>query len=163
MKTSKLSVVVKGSIIAFGLCGLVMCLLWYPFSISLSTMGVVAATPTLEQNVQMWTQLLFYWGVSIPCFIVLAIAWRISTAIKKDEVFSSKVAKQIKKCTIILLVDVIIFFIGNIVFMLLGWNDFAFIYFIIAVIGIVVVSVLSVVSHYVTKAAILQEETEGTI
>ncbi len=163
MKTSKHSAAVKAEIIVVGLCGLIICALWYPFSISLSTMGVVGIAPTLENNVQMWTQLAFYWFVSIPCFVILAVAWKISDAIKKGEAFSCRVAELIKKCAKILLWDVVLFLIGNLVFVFLGWNYYALIYFIVAAVGIVIVSFLSVLSHYVKNAAVLKEEVDGTI
>lgn len=163
MNTVKLSLVVKGAIIALGVCGLFMCIVWYPFSISLSTMGVVSAKPSLSQSVELWTQLAFYWAVSVPCFIVLIFAWKITGAIKNDEVFSYKVVNIIKKSATLLVIDIVVFLIGNIVFLALGWNDFAICYFIIAVIGLVVVSILFVLSHFVIKAIELKEETEGLI
>lgn len=163
MNTVKLSLVVKGAIIALGVCGLFMCVVWYPFSISLSTMGVVSAKPSLSQSVELWTQLAFYWAVSVPCFIVLIFAWKITGAIRNDEVFSYKVVNIIKKSATLLVIDIVVFLIGNIVFLALGWNDFAICYFIIAVIGLVVVSILLVLSHFVIKAIELKEETEGLI
>lgn len=163
MNASKCFILLKSSIIILGLCGLITCLLWYPFSISLSTMGVVEATPTLEQNIQMWTQLLFYWLASIPCFIVLAIAWKISNEMKREKTFRYKVAKLIKICAIILSVDLAMFLIGNMVFLRLNWNDFALIYFIIAAIGTVVVNILFIWSNFVIKAANLQEELEESL
>ncbi len=163
MNTVKLSILVKCSIVALGLCGICICVFWYPFSISLSTMGVVPTKLSLSQNIEFWTQLTFYWAVSIPCFIILIFAWKITESIKKDEAFSYGVVNLIKKSSTLLLIDIVIFLIGNIAFLALRWNAFALCYFIIAVIGLVVASILLVLSHFVTKAIELKEETEGLI
>lgn len=153
MKTDKLSVLLKGGIIVFGICGLLMCVLWYPYTVSL----------TAENSVEKWIQLIFYWLVSIPCFVILVFAWRITGSIKTDEVFTKKTAKCIKLCMFILFMDVCVFFIGNVVFMILGWSKLAFVNLMLAAIGLVVTSVLLVACHYVEKGANLQEEVEGTI
>lgn len=163
MNTFKLSLLVKGAIIALGLCGLFMCVVWYPFSISLSAMGVVSANPSLSQNIELWTQLIFYWVVSVPCFIVLIFAWKITGSIKNDEVFSYKVINIIKKSATLLVIDIVVFLVGNIIFLAVGWNDFAIVYFMIAVVGLVIVSVLLTLSHFAEKAVELKEETEGLI
>ncbi len=163
MNTFKLSLLVKGAIIALGLCGLFMCVVWYPFSISLSAMGVVSANPSLSQNIELWTQLIFYWVVSVPCFIVLIFAWKITGSIKNDEVFSHKVVNLIKKCAAVLVIDIVVFLVGNIIFLAVGWNDFAIVYFMIAVVGLIIVSVLLTLSHFAEKAVELKEETEGLI
>lgn len=163
MKTSLFSFIAKTAIIIAAACGLLMCTLWYPFSISLTTMGPVAASPTAAQTTEMWVQLIFYWGVSLPCFAILAIAWKVSSAIKRDELFSYNVAKRIKICAVILFADLAAFIAGNIIFMALGWNDFAIVYFVIAAVGAAVACLFLIAAHYIYSAANLQQETEGMI
>ena len=163
MKKSVMSFVVKCSVIIIALFGVIMCACWYPFSISLTTIGPIDTVPTVAQYVEMYSQLAFYWFVSIPCFIILIFAWKFSNDIKRDDVFNMKTVKRIRHCVVILLADLVVYVIGNLIFMLIGWNDFAILYFIIAIIGLVITCILAVVSHYVSKAAILQEEAEGTI
>ena len=163
MKPFTLSFMLKGAIVVFGLCGIIMCVLWYPFAVSFEIMGVVDVSPTPEQQVALWTQLLFYWGVSVPCFLILAFSWKITDAIKNDAFFSYKIAKKINFCAMLLFVDVIIFFIGNTVFLLLNWSVFVLVYYIIAVVGLAVASVFAAIAHFVSKAAKLKEETEGLI
>lgn len=163
MDSTKINIVLRISIIIIALCGVAMCAFWYPFSVSLTTMGTVNAAPTLEQNIQIWAQLSFYWLVSIPCFFVLVLMWYFTTALKKEGFFSNKVIKIIRIEILTLLVDVVIFLIGNIVFVILGWNDFAIIYFLITVIGLVVVGLLYVFINIIKKGIEMQEEIEGTI
>ena len=163
MDSTKINIVLRISIIIIALCGVAMCAFWYPFSVSLTTMDTVNAAPTLEQNIQIWAQLSFYWLVSIPCFFVLVLMWYLTTALKKEGFFSNKVIKIIRIEILTLLVDVVIFLIGNIVFVILGWNDFAIIYFLITVIGLVVVGLLYVFINIIKKGIEMQEEIEGTI
>ena len=82
---------------------------------------------------------------------------------KKGELFREKTAKLIQWATVILFVDIIVFFVGTLMFFLLKWNELIFLYSLVAVVGMFVVLFLAVVSHYISKAAVLQEESEGTI
>ena len=153
MTTKKLSVLLKGGIIVFGVCGILICVLWYPYSIGL----------TAKNSVEKWTQIAFYWLVSIPCFAVLWYAWKLADAVKKDEVFTKRVANLVKCSMQILFIDICVFLVGNIVFACLGWNELMFVYIGLGAIGLVETSVLLVIAHYIEQAAILREEMEGTI
>lgn len=163
MKDKRMAFIARGAIIIIGLCGLIMCAFWYPFETSIFLLRFTPEPFTCAENVRYWTQLIFYWATSIPCFCILMIFWKVSDAIKKDEMFSYRIAKIIKKATIILFVDIVVFLIGNIIFTCLGWNAFAIVYFIISAIGIAFVEGLIIFSYYITKAAKLKEETEGLI
>ena len=163
MNSNKITIVLRISIIIIALCGAVMCAFWYPFSISLTAIGVTNATPTLEQIIKFWVQLVFYWLVSIPCFFILALLWYMSVIFKKEGFFSEKIIKATKIEIITLLIDLAIFLIGNIVFAILGWNDFAIIYYLITVIGLVVVGLFYVFIYIIKKGIQMKEEIEGTI
>lgn len=163
MNSNKITIVLRISIIIIALCGAVMCAFWYPFSISLTAIGVTNATPTLEQTIKFWVQLVFYWFVSIPCFFILALLWYMSVIFNKEGFFSEKIIKATKIEIITLLIDLAIFLIGNIVFAILGWNDFAIIYYLITVIGLVVVGFFYVFIYIIKKGIQMKEEIEGTI
>ena len=159
-----LSLIVKADIIIIGICGVLMCAVWYPFSISLTAIGISSdVAPTASERLAFWLQLSFYWITSLPCFLILVIAWTVSSEIKKDNALSNAVMKKVKTQGMILLADIAVFLIGNIVFLLLGWNDFAVIYFIFIAIGLVFVSGLYVLWHYIKVGVQLKEETEGLI
>lgn len=163
MNSNKITIVLRISIIIIALCGSVMCAFWYPFSISLTAIGVTNVTPTLEQTIKFWVQLVFYWFVSIPCFFILALLWYMSVIFNKEGFFSKKIIKATKIEIITLLIDLAIFLIGNIVFVILGWNDFAIIYYLITVIGLVVVGLFYVFIYIIKKGIQMKEEIEGTI
>lgn len=163
MNAKKITLIFRIAIIAIGICGLLICALWYPFSISLTTMGTSNATPTAEQSVRIWVQLVFYWVVSVPCFLILVFTWKVSSALKKEELFSKKIVRLINLEISTLLIDLLVFLIGNIVFILLKWNDFAIVYFMITIIGLVVVSFFWIALYVIKRGIEMQEEIEGTI
>ena len=68
-----------------------------------------------------------------------------------------------KRIIFILLIDLFIFLIGNVVFLLLKWNDFAIIYFMITVLGLVFICFLYVGIIIIKKGIELKEDLEGTI
>ena len=163
MSRTGMSLLLKTMIIVIALMGLITCALWYPFSASLTVVGVVSAPVTQLQKAQLWIQLVFYWSASLPCFVILVYYWKITNFINEDNTFSFDVAKLLQITTKILAVDLIIFFVGNGVFFALGMNDFALVNFVIAVIGVFVSVLTGVLSHFVKEAAVLKEENEGTI
>ena len=154
---------VRFSIVIIALCGLTVCALWYPYSFSLIKIGLLGSELSELTSIQRWGLLSFYWAVSIPCFVILIIAWKISVYIKTEQLFTIKVANMIKLCALILLIDLGIFLIGNIIFLLLKINDFAIIYFFLIIGGLVLSILLSVLSYYVAKAAELKEISDGTV
>lgn len=154
---------VRFSIVIIALCGLTVCALWYPYSFSLIKIGLLGSELSELTSIQSWGLLSFYCAVSIPCFVILIIAWKISVYIKTEQLFTIKVANMIKLCALILLIDLGIFLIGNIIFLLLKINDFAIIYFFLIIGGLVLSILLSVLSYYVAKAAELKEISDGTV
>lgn len=163
MSEKRIRFSVKFMIAVVFLCGAAVCVLWYPFSISLTSVGVTADSVTKAQRTEFWTQLLFYWSVSIPCFLVLIIAWRLPMFRKTGASFSFKDAKRLRIISGILYADCVVFFIGNLVFTLLKWNDFAMIYIIVLAAGLASAAGFTVLSYYVKKAAELREENESYI
>lgn len=158
MKSSLIAVLVRVVIILFAVCGVVVCAFWYPFSISLSVMGIVDAVPTIAQNVQMWTQISFYWLVSLPCFAILVLVWMMTNSIKKEAFFNCRNIKLTKISAVILFADLAVFLIGNVVFLILGWNDFAIIYFTLFAIGLGVAILFKVFEQYLKKVVKMKEE-----
>lgn len=154
---------VRCSIVIIALCGVTVCALWYPYSFSLIKISLTNSELTKLTTAQSWGLLSFYWAVSIPCFIILIIAWKISARVKEERLFTVEVAGMIKLCALILLIDLGVFFVGNTVFLILKMNDFAFIYFFLILGGLVLSVFLSILSHYVAKAAELQEMSDGTV
>jgi hypothetical protein len=109
--------------------------------------------------------LIFLGITALPCVGVLFLGWKVAGAISRDEAFTMKVAGWIKTAAILIFASVGIFFAGNCLFAILNMHHLGVILlsFLIEIAGIAVAIVAATLSRYVTKAALLQEEVEGTI
>ena len=163
MKPSALFVLVRISIIVFALCGVLICILAYPDQVTAATLMGEERVPTPEEYTIITVQLAFYRLVSIPCFFILALFWKVSNAVKTDTVFSIRTAKLLKICSIILLANVFILIIGNTVMSCLGWNIFLIIKIVLPVTGITLAAALYLLSHFMSETAKLKEESTGII
>ena len=157
------------SIVFLFLVGLCICLWWYPFSISLGTVGLVSGESSSSepvdqtQAIAFWSQLIFAWLASIPCFVALVLGFRTTIYAKRDEFFTKKNANIFKVIAAMLFIDSVAFIIGNIVFMFLNWNPFAPAYFVIGTIGIVFALVSYFAYGYLDKAATIKEENDSIL
>ncbi len=109
--------------------------------------------------------LIFIWMTGIPCYAVLVLAWKIAANIQKDNSFSVHNARLMKWIAGMALGDVTFFFIGNVVFLFLNMNHPGIVLgsLLIVFIGVAVAVAAVVLSHLITKAANLQEQTDLTI
>lgn len=163
MKISGHILAVRAALLLLAVLGLLFCAIWYPFSVSLSGGMWWGHVPTREENIRMWTQLLFYWLSSVPCFVLLGILWRVSGTMRTETLFCEQNVRRLRTSCIILAADEGLFLAGNILFFVWGWNDFAIVYFAFAGGGLAVLAGLSVAARYLKKAAELQEEVAGTV
>jgi hypothetical protein len=91
--------------------------------------------------------------------------WKLSSLIKRDLIFTLKTARLVKTSAVILFYDVVFFIIGNVVLLLLGMNHpfVLLLSVIIAIFGSVLAVLVAMLSRYLTKGAVLQEEVNSTI
>ncbi|MDE7191675.1 MAG: DUF2975 domain-containing protein [Clostridia bacterium] len=165
MNDKKVAWLLRTAIIIVGLFGITVCAFWWPFSISLSAIGIdkSLASITGEQMAEFWSQFAFYQATSLPCFVILVFAWLVTNRISKGQFFAISTAKLINISALILYIDLGIFLIGNLVFMFLNWNTFAIMYYFLAAIGFAVAICMSIIAYFVKRSAELKEETEGII
>ena len=159
MPSKTLCRLVRVAVIGVALCGIAACFYFLP---SFGA-NIVNNYPDYSHYYLPW--LIFLWLSATPCFVFLVLIWKISTAIKSETVFTLQTARLIKTCAVILFCDVGFFFLGNIIFMLLGLNHSGVLLLsaIVNVFGVTVAVLVAVLSRYITKAAALQEEADGTI
>ena len=99
MKNKSLITLSQISITFLFFVGICICLWWYPFSISFSTIGLVSGESSSSvlvdqtQTIAFWSQLIFSWIASVPCFVALVLGFRATIYAKCDEFFSKKNAK----------------------------------------------------------------------
>ena len=159
MSSKTLGNLMKVSVFAAVVCGLFLCL----FIIPSWGASITGADP--EFGGWFWLWLIFVWLFSMPYFTILVYVWKVSSAVIRDTVFTIQTAKWVKTGAVLLLSDAGFLFAGNVVLLLLNMNHpgvlmFSVISFIFAVALALLAAVLS---RYLTKAAVLQEESEGTL
>ena len=140
-------------IILMGICGIAFDVFLVPLTVAEKYDG------TVEELIQWIYQCI----ISVPCFWILCLAWKICNDMAKGRLFTFENANRIYKSSIALLVSVLVFLIGKVVFFLLGWNRELLIHSIIAVMGITFLIIFNALAHYIRRAAELQEESDLTV
>jgi hypothetical protein len=147
------------SVVAAAMCGLFLFLFVIP------SLGESIIYENPEVGGWFWPWLAFAWLFALPCVAILVLVWKVSGAVIHDAVFTVKTAKWVKAGSILLLCDSAFLFAGNFVLDLLGMNHPSMM--LMAVVGVIFGVALSllaaVLARYLTKAAALQEESEGTL
>lgn len=149
----------KGIIIGIGLCGAVV----YTAVVPALAEYMLARYPEFSMAVLPWK--LFIWCSGIPCFAVLYFAWKIVSDIGLDRSFTNENAKRLKGVCGLAAGDALFFFSGNVLLLFLNMNHpgIALASFVVVFIGIAVAVAAAALSHLVTKAAALQEQSDLTI
>jgi hypothetical protein len=147
------------SVIATAICGLFL----FIYVIPSWGGSIINANPEFSGWFRPW--LIFAWLVALPCFAILVFVWKVSGSVTQETVFTVLTAKWVKMGAVLLLYAAAFLFIGNVVLLLLDMNHPGILLLsIIADIFAVALALLAaVLSRYLTKAAVLQEESEGTL
>jgi len=159
MSSKTLGKLMRISIVAAALCGLFI----FTYIIPEFGKSIIRSYP--EFSSWFWPWIVFAWLIALPCFIVLILVWKVSYAVTNDTVFTFTTARRVKTGAILLLIDAVFLFVGNVILLFLKMNHPSVV--ILSFMGLIFLlafAVLaSVLSRYLTKASILQEESEGTI
>ena len=111
-----------------------------------------------------WPWLAFAWLITLPGLVVLYFVWRVSGAVINETVFTPRTAGWVKTSAILILGDAILLFVGSLALFLAGMNHPGV--FLGILIGVVILLAFSlcaaVLARYLTRASILQEDSEGT-
>jgi hypothetical protein len=159
MSSRTLGSLMRVSVMAAAICGLFLCLYVMP------SWGWSMIVINPELSGWFWPWLIFAWLVALPCFAILVFVWKVSGAVMRETVFTFQTAKWVKKGALLLLSDAVFLFVGNVVLLLLNMNHPGIL--LLSVIGdifaVALALLAAVLSRYLTKAAVLQEESEGTL
>lgn len=149
----------KIAVLIAAVCGLFICMFVIP------SFGATIIYRYPEFSSWYWPWLIFAWLFSLPCFVLLICVWRISNGVKNETVFTLKTAKLVRTGAILLLSDAVLLLVGNIFLWLLNMNHPGVILMMVVIALFEVIAALfaAIVSRYLTKAAILQEESDGTL
>jgi len=159
MTSRTLGNLMRISVIAAAVCGLFLCI----YAIPACGRGIISEYPELESWFLPW--LIFAWMVALPCFAVLFLIWKVSGAVINETVFTFRTAKWVKTGAVLFFCDAALLFIGNVVLLLLNMSHpgILLLSVIIDIFAIALAMLAAILSRYLTKAAVLQEESEGTI
>jgi len=159
MSQKKISMWIRLATLSVTVCSTII----YACIIPVLGQSIVYSNP--EFSSWYWPWLCFLWVTAIPCYIVLFFVFKISGEVKNDHSFSQQTAKYLKYIAVLIFVNIAYFFIGNIALFFLNMTHpgILLVSLIIDVVGIVIALVAFILSHFVYKAAILQEESDGTV
>jgi len=159
MSSKTLSYLIRAAVISVAICGLIACIYILP------TIGTNIAENNPEHAHSYIPWLIFLWLCAIPCFIVLACAWKVAAAVERDTIFTLQTAWLGKFSAILLFGNVGFFFAGNIILVILNMSHpgVLLMSLFVDVFGILLALIAAALSRYITKAAVLQEEADSTI
>ena len=160
MRQKSLSNWLKFIILGVGVCGLVVYLLVVP----MLGQSVAAAEDGLFDRLY-WPWLVLIWVTALPCYAALAFGWIIAVNIGKDRSFSVENARLLKWISGLAAGDAAFFFLGNILYLFLGWSHpgVTLLSLIVIFVGVAISVAAAALSHLVMKAAMLQEQSDLTI
>ena len=155
MRQKTLSNWLKFVIIGVGVCGLVIYLLVIP----MLGQTVAAAEDGLFDHLY-WPWLVLIWVTALPCYAALAFGWVIAANIGKDRSFSVENARLLKWISCLAAGDAAFFFLGNVIYLLLGWSHpgVTLLCLVVAFLGVAVSVTAAALSHLVMKTALKEEE-----
>lgn len=149
----------KGLIIGVFLCALIIYVLVVP------SMGqsIAQAGPEFAYCYLPW--LIFISLTALPCCAALFLAWKVAVNIGRDRAFTMENAKWMKYIAFFIAADELYFFVGNVVFLLLGMSHpgVALLSLVIVVACIAISIAAAALSFFLKKAAALQEQSDWTI
>lgn len=160
MKQIALSKWLKFIIIGVGICGLII------YGIVIPMLGQhLAAYLNGEFDHCYWPWLVLIWITAVPCYIVLVFSWKIASNIGNDKSFTAANANYLKWISVLAALDSALFFIGNIVYLLLNINhpSIALCSLLVVFAGVAVAIAFAALSHLVLKAEVLQDQSDWTI
>lgn len=159
MKSTSIERCIKGIIIGFAICGVLVYALILPaFGNSLRIQY-----PEFAHWYHPW--LVFLWITVIPCYLVLISAWKVAGNIGDGHSFSYENGISFKRISLYACADSIFFFAGNILFWLMGINHpgIVVLSLLIVFFGLSISLASKALSQLVDEAAGLQEECDLTI
>ena len=160
MRQKSLSNWLKFIVVGVGICGLVIYLMVVPM------LGqTIAASEDGFYDRLYWPWLLLIWVTALPCYAALAFGWIIAVNIGRDRSFSVENARLLKWISGLAAGDAAFFFVGNILYLLLGWSHpgITLLCLIVVFVGVAISVAAAALSHLVMKAALLQEQSDLTV
>ncbi len=159
MNQRTLSNWLKGIVIGLGICGIFLFAVLLPYLVH----GEIEASPELSRTFITW--MITIWVLGIACYAVLVFCWKIAANIGRDNSFCDENAHLLKLISVMAVIDCVILFVANVVYLFLNISHpgiFIASMFVIFI-GIAIAVTTAALSHLVLKAALLQKQSDLTI
>jgi hypothetical protein len=104
-----------------------------------------------------------YIGCSIPCFVVLILAWDVTCQFSKGFFFAERVANDIRIAAWILAIDSFLFILGNAVKCVFYRNGLEFFFIFLGVAGLCLAVLFFAIERYIRAALAIKEENEAIV
>ena len=159
MEQKGLSNWLKAIIIGTGICGVI----FYLVLVLGIGREIILEYPEFSSWFLPWA--VFIIICLIPCYLTLAMGWRIANNIGNDRSFIMENAVKLDLVSKLAAGDSVFFFMGNIVLWLCGRNHPGMVIasLFISFAGVVISVGMAVLSHHTRKASELQEQSDLTI
>lgn len=135
----------------------------YAYLLPLWGNDIIQTNPELSH--WLWPWLLFLWVTAVPIYWAMILAWNVSSQIKRDITFTRKTASLLKQISLLAFAEAGYFFAGNCLLTLLGMSHpgVFLVSCVLTAFIVLVALVFAALSHFVLKAAVLQEEADATV
>lgn len=159
MQQKTLSNWLKGAIVVLAVLGLFV----FGMVVPLYGMSIAADNPEYAHCFAPWMSLIIL--AALPCYAALVIGWKIASDIGRDRSFSDDNAKRMRWISNLAFGDVILFFCGNAMLLLLNMSHpGVFLLCLLPdLLGVAVAVCAAALSHLIYKSARLQDDAELTI
>ena len=126
-------------------------------------LALLVAAPEFARCYYPW--LILIWLTAIPCYVVLVLGWLLAHSIGADRSFTMKNARRLSTIAVLAAGDVSVFFVCNVIFLLLDMNHPSVLIAsgLILFIGLCFSAAAAALSHLTRKAAGLREQADLTI
>ncbi len=159
MKLKTLSIRLKLVLAGMAGCGLVV----YGWIIPMLGQAVARNAPEFSYCYYPW--LVFLWVTGVPCYIALALGWKISCNIGRNRAFTPETAKLLRWVSRLAAFDAGFFFLMNGIYLFLNMNHPGMVLasLLVAFAGAAISVVCAGLSDLVKRAHELQEQYDLTI
>ena len=159
MNQHRLSSWLKGIVAGIAVCGLIV------YFAVLPNVGASLRAGFPEFSAWHWPWMIFLWITAVPCYAALVLCWKIAANIGNDRSFSEENARLLQAVARLAAGDTVFFFLGNVVLFFLSMNHpgILLLSLLICFAGVAVTVAAVCLSHLVSKAADLQQQSDLTI
>ncbi len=111
----------RSAIIMGFLIGAVLCAFVYPFLVSLSVSGF---TPSgeMSESIEAWVRLASLWCMTVPLFVLLVYAFKLSNLMSKYKFFSADSVRLLSKMSFAAFLGGALILIGGVILSALGYD-----------------------------------------